>query len=65
MDKRPIFYLVCYARNKAYIGQFSVGGWPSDRFYHTEEDTPDKVCANGVKAVADIVASVVMRLASQ
>ena len=43
----------------------NIGGWPSDCFYHTPEDTPDKVCANGVKAVADIVASVVMRLASQ
>ena len=43
----------------------NIGGWPSDRFYHTEEDKPDKVCANGVKAVADIVASTVMRLMLQ
>lgn len=43
----------------------NIGGWPSDRFYHTELDTPDKVCANGVKAVADIVAHSVIHLASE
>ena len=38
--------------------------WPNDMFYHTEFDTPDKICINGVKAVADSVASLIMRLAS-
>ena len=42
-----------------------VGGWPSDFFYHTEADTPDKVCANGIKAIADSAAGLVMRLASK
>ena len=42
----------------------NIGGWPSDRFYHTEEDTADKVSANQIKAVAEIVASSVMRVAS-
>ena len=42
-----------------------VGGWPSDFFYHTEADTLDKVCANGIKAVADSAAGLVMRLAGR
>jgi aminopeptidase YwaD len=43
----------------------NIGGWPSDRFYHTEGDTPDQVNPNGVKAVADVVASLAMQLASR
>ncbi len=42
-----------------------VAGWPSDSYYHTAADTLDKVNVNGVKAVADTVASVVMELASK
>lgn len=41
------------------------GAWPSDFFYHTVQDLPDKVSANGVKAVADSAASLVGKLASR
>ena len=40
-------------------------GWPTDFFYHTEQDTLDKINANGVKAMTEITASLMMRLASQ
>ncbi len=39
--------------------------WPTDFFYHTSADTADKVSANGIKAVTDFTASLLMRLAAQ
>jgi aminopeptidase YwaD len=38
---------------------------PDDMYYHSAEDTPDKIDANGLKAVADITAITVWRLANQ
>lgn len=38
---------------------------PDDPYYHTMEDTADKVNANDLKAVADIVASTVLQLANR
>lgn len=55
-DAEPFF--------KLGIPAASLGGYPVDRYYHTEADTPDKVSANEVKAVADVVAAVVSKLAS-
>ena len=37
---------------------------PSDMFYHTELDTPDRMCIDVVKTVADSVASLIVWLAS-
>lgn len=39
--------------------------WPTDWFYHTTEDTLDKVSANVLKGVADSTAALLMRLASR
>jgi hypothetical protein len=38
---------------------------PDDLYYHSAEDTPDKIDANSLKAVADITAITVWRLANQ
>jgi len=38
---------------------------PDDMYYHSAEDTPDKIDANSLKAVADITAITVWRLANQ
>lgn len=44
------------------------GAWlwkPDDMYYHSAYDTPDKVDANSLKAVADITAITLWRLANQ
>jgi hypothetical protein len=38
---------------------------PDDMYYHSAEDTPDKIDANSLKAVADITAITVSQLANQ
>ncbi len=44
------------------------GAWfwkPDDMYYHSAQDTPDKIDANSLKAVADITAIAIWRLANQ
>lgn len=44
------------------------GAWfwkPDDMYYHSPQDTPDKLDANSLKAVADITAVGIWRLANQ
>lgn len=44
------------------------GAWfwkPDDMYYHSAQDTPDKLDANSLKAVADITAIGIWRLANQ